>query len=326
MASILGKTPFVDKILGSCSAEQLSTLASLINNPGSATTVYLYGNDRTLSNTNKGVSYVQLMIDEYSRRYLNGFLVYIDDTHCGFFSFSGNSSHLVEISIDPSTLAYVDIYENLSAEEFRRTLGDMVTKGEGGNDSNIYEVSNINNISKDILDELKAGDVVVKITGKQKHTYTVSYKGEGAGEGICLTYVAAGYMETVSYDRSGSNWVYNSTDVVEVGAGGGGTKLYLHTIDFSDYTPGASINIVSTYKDKYVDSISPGHEVASSLPNALYSASGVIISFFAKGISGNGAKDFLPMTEMGEIMRWLGSGFQQIPANVPIGAEVVTEL
>lgn len=230
MASILGKTPFVDKILSSCSSEQLSSLQSLINNPGSATTVYLYGNDRLLSNSNKGVSYVQLMIDEYSRRYLNGFLVYIDSTHCGFFSFLGTSSHLIEIEINPLTLAYVDIYENLSAEEFRRTLGDMVTKGEGGNDSNIYEVSNINNISKDILDELKAGDVVVKITGNQKHTYVVSYKGEGAGEGICLTYVDAGRIETVSYDRSGSNWVYNSTDVVEVGAGGSGTQLYRHRL------------------------------------------------------------------------------------------------
>ena len=237
MASILGKKPFIDKILGSCSAEQLSTLAGLVNNPGSPTVVYLYGNDRTLSSSNLGVSYVQLMIDEYSRRYLNGFLVYIDSSNCGFFSFSGNSSHLVEISIDPSTLAYVDIYENLSAEEFRRTLGDMVSSSDSGDDSNIYEVSNINNISKDILDELKAGDVVVKKTGNAKHTYTVSYKGEGAGTGICLTYCAAGYIETVSYDRSGSSWVYNSTDVTEVGAGGG-TQLYKHEIIIGETVPG----------------------------------------------------------------------------------------
>lgn len=84
-------------------------------------------------------------------------------------------------------------------------------------------VSDIRNISDSILSKLKAGDVVLKITGKQKHTYIVSYKGEGAGEGICLTYVACGYMETVSYDRSGSSWVYNSTDVLV-----NPTKLYLH--------------------------------------------------------------------------------------------------
>ena len=277
MSSILGTKPFVDKILSACSAEQLVELQGLINNPGSPTRAYLYGNDRTLSNSNKGVSYVQLMIDEYSRRYLNGFLVYIDSTHCGFFSFSGTSSHLIEISIDPLTLAHVDIYENLSAEEFRRTINDMMTKSEGGNDSNIYEVSNINNISKDILDELKAGDVVVKITGKQKHTYTVSYKGEGAGEGICLTYCAAGYIETVSYDRSGSNWVYNSTDVTEVGAGGG-TQLYEHEITIHtsvdtkfyiyslDSTPFTSINIAS-FAEKSIF--------------AKWSDGSIILSFFA---------------------------------------------
>lgn len=132
MASILGRTPFVDKILSSCSSEQLSTLASLVNNPGSASTVYLYGNDRLLSESNKGVSYVQLMIDEYSRRYLNGFLVYVDNDHCGFFSFTSNSSHIVEIEIHPTDLTYVDIYENLSAEEFRRTLADMAGGGGSG--------------------------------------------------------------------------------------------------------------------------------------------------------------------------------------------------
>ena len=75
------------------------------------------------------------------------------------------------------------------------------------------EVSNIREISKETLDELQVGDIVQKITGNQKHAYMVTYKGDGAGEGICLTYCAAGYMETVSYDRSGTDWVYNSTDV-----------------------------------------------------------------------------------------------------------------
>ena len=78
------------------------------------------------------------------------------------------------------------------------------------------EVSSITSMTKEQLDELQCGDIVAKVTGKQKHCYVVTYKGEGAGEGICLSYFAAGYTETVSYDRSGSNWVYNSTDVVEV--------------------------------------------------------------------------------------------------------------
>lgn len=75
------------------------------------------------------------------------------------------------------------------------------------------EVSNIRELSKETLDELQVGDIVQKVTGNQKHAYMVTYKGEGTGEGICLTYCAAGYMETVSYDRDGTGWVYNSTDV-----------------------------------------------------------------------------------------------------------------
>lgn len=74
------------------------------------------------------------------------------------------------------------------------------------------EVADITAIDGAILDALQCGDRVVKVTGKQKHLYTVSYKGEGAGEGLCLTYADASGVETVSYDRTESGWAYNSTD------------------------------------------------------------------------------------------------------------------
>jgi hypothetical protein len=57
--------------------------------------------------------------------------------------------------------------------------------------------------------------MVVKITGTQKHGYTVSYKGEGVGEGICMTYTDASLIETVSYDFTADGWNYNSTDTWE---------------------------------------------------------------------------------------------------------------
>ena len=76
----------------------------------------------------------------------------------------------------------------------------------------IYEVENINAIDGDILSALKCGDVVVKVTGAMKHRYNVSYKGAGVGQGVCLTDVAAGLIETVSYDYTADGWVYNSTD------------------------------------------------------------------------------------------------------------------
>lgn len=79
------------------------------------------------------------------------------------------------------------------------------------------EVEDITAIDGAILDELNVGDKVAKITGEQKHLYLVSYKGEGAGEGICLTYVDASTVETVSYDRTESGWAYNSTDTTSIG-------------------------------------------------------------------------------------------------------------
>ena len=79
------------------------------------------------------------------------------------------------------------------------------------------EVEDITEIDGAILDSLNVGDKVIKVTGKQKHLYHVSYKGEGAGEGICLTYVDASTVETVSYDRTESGWAYNSTDTTYIG-------------------------------------------------------------------------------------------------------------
>ena len=94
------------------------------------------------------------------------------------------------------------IYEN--AKKILDLQADLGTK------STIYEVSNITSINKSILNEIKAGDLVRKKTGNQKHTYVVTYKEDNVG--ICLTYIDASTVETVSYDRSGSTWVYNSTD------------------------------------------------------------------------------------------------------------------
>ena len=78
------------------------------------------------------------------------------------------------------------------------------------------EVSDITALTAAQLDSLNVGDKVVKITGTDKHLYLVTYKAT-IGGGICLSYNAAGYGETVSYDRTASGWVYNSTDVKTYG-------------------------------------------------------------------------------------------------------------
>ena len=98
---------------------------------------------------------------------------------------------------------------------------------------NTVEVSNIKSIPSKVLNELKAGDVVVKLTGNMKHSYRVSYKEDG--QGICLTYTDASIAETVSYDYVGSKWVYNSTDVITFD-GGSGDSTILFEIDMQGGT------------------------------------------------------------------------------------------
>lgn len=116
-------------------------------------------------------------------------------------------------------------------------------------------VSNIKQISDEILSSLKAGDIVQKEDSSGKHSYVVSFKKDGTG--ICLTYTDASIVETQSYDFTDGHWVYNSEDKMPLvnvedapsgeiadalgldasghvvkgqASGGGGTKLYLHTI------------------------------------------------------------------------------------------------
>ena len=75
---------------------------------------------------------------------------------------------------------------------------------------------NIADMTDTQLDALRPGDVVVKQTGTMSHTYVVTYKDAENG-GICLSYNAAGYGETVSYDHTKDGWVYNSTDIKTYG-------------------------------------------------------------------------------------------------------------
>lgn len=77
------------------------------------------------------------------------------------------------------------------------------------------EVDSITSIEQDVLNSLKPGDMVIKKTGTQHHSYRVSYKDEVNG-GICLTYSDASVVETVSYDLVEGVWTYNSTDSTKI--------------------------------------------------------------------------------------------------------------
>lgn len=77
----------------------------------------------------------------------------------------------------------------------------------------MYEVANedIESLPQELLEDLDCGDTIIKRTGNMKHCYWVSYK--EAGVGICISTCACGYMETISYDFTDGQWVFNSKDV-----------------------------------------------------------------------------------------------------------------
>ena len=73
------------------------------------------------------------------------------------------------------------------------------------------EVTDITKMTDNQINKLECGDMVLKNTDGMHHCYVVSYKQNGVG--ICLSYSAYGYLETVSYDYTDGKWVYNSTDI-----------------------------------------------------------------------------------------------------------------
>ena len=78
------------------------------------------------------------------------------------------------------------------------------------------EVNNITTLTTAQLNALNCGDVVIKNENGNKHAYVVSYKENNVG--ICLTYADAENVETVSYDYTNNEWVYNSTDITHIAA------------------------------------------------------------------------------------------------------------
>ena len=77
----------------------------------------------------------------------------------------------------------------------------------------ITEVTDIKALSADLLEALRPGDIVVKVTDTHKHSYRVSYKG---ATGLCLTYTDCENVETVAYEKTDDTWAWDSTDVTHI--------------------------------------------------------------------------------------------------------------
>ena len=205
MSKIQGK-PFTEKVIGSLTDELRESLLGLVN--GSNQTPAF----RSMINANNYITgadkdKVQHIVLETWNKTYTGYLIY-NDTYCVLIAYANNTQDLCIVNINLTNQTYALVKEVLTILELRFILGGVAG---GGSPVEALEVSNITALTDEQINELKAGDVVVKKTGNQKHSYRVSYKEDNTG--ICLTYVDASIAETVSYDYTGGHWVYNSTDV-----------------------------------------------------------------------------------------------------------------
>lgn len=122
--SLIGKNPFVNEVLTSCSAEQLTSLSALINNLGSPTVIKL----KELKNTDKGVKYASVFLDDFTL--VHGLWIFTN-TKCGLFAFQNGFNEMQAIRIDTVNKNYEYIYQHLSVAEFRSTL-DECMEAQGG--------------------------------------------------------------------------------------------------------------------------------------------------------------------------------------------------
>ena len=77
------------------------------------------------------------------------------------------------------------------------------------------DISDLTALTTSQCNALNVGVIINKKTSNQYHSYRVSYKEDKVG--MCLTYVDASVVETISYDYTGGKWVYNSTDTTSLG-------------------------------------------------------------------------------------------------------------
>lgn len=98
-------------------------------------------------------------------------------------------------------------------EEVKKQEGESKRIDEGSVKRVV--VTDMENIRGEVLEDLKAGDVVVKEDSTGAHAYLVSFRSD---TGICITYTDCENVETVAYDKIEGVWTFNSKDVTHIGS------------------------------------------------------------------------------------------------------------
>lgn len=116
---------------------------------------------------------------------------------------------------------------NRDFSKIRRTMQDFsLGVGEGSSEKKSIEVEDIENMTSEQCEALKAGDVVIDKNDNGDFTHIVTLKGEDVLE---LTYIDNTECATVSYSKTEEEWACEGTEVTELGSGGE-DKKYLHMI------------------------------------------------------------------------------------------------
>ena len=113
--------------------------------------------------------------------------------------------HMTELKNTPAVIM-------IGGKPIEDILGDI--KEESKRSVKRVVVTDMENIRGEVLEALKAGDVVVKEDSTGAHSYLVSFRSD---TGICITYTDCENVETVAYDKIEGVWTFNSKDVTNIG-------------------------------------------------------------------------------------------------------------
>ena len=132
--SVIGKLPYVHYVFSKLSSDALNRLNLLVNDVD-----YENGIRLRLSNLiedlapyasdgSHGVRYVQLTIGDFNARVYKGFLITYEEVKFGFFTFQDGVEPMqaFKIELEDGRYKATSMYQNLTAEEFRRCLDDYI--------------------------------------------------------------------------------------------------------------------------------------------------------------------------------------------------------
>ena len=249
MSFITGK-PFVESVLSGLNESELKRLQTLINNSGAAPVgsyrTYYVGTVKpdlltTIIANNGYFVFINLSYEAVSQAYHTGILCRVDNEFA-FFDWTPKSKVMNELKIYQTYFEPVN--EQLTTEEFRRVLGDIIVNGSDGNPVQIKEV------------------VSLPLTGEEDTIYLTDSNAQTEGEPVVIP-------NPTAQDNGKALMVNNGA--YDLGTISGGTKLYRHHFSITTGAGGVSVYIIATFSQpatRWINSSGPGRLVfGDGVPN-----------------------------------------------------------